>query len=133
MTLLKGNTQYYCRVRAKSGSTWGSYSSTADFVTASGSGVDDGATTPEIFSLSQNFPNPFNPTTLIRFTLPVRSHARLSLFNPLGQAVRELVDSDEDTGTHEVRLDGAGLASGMYYYRLEAGTFVATKKLLLIK
>lgn len=91
------------------------------------------------FSLSQNYPNPFNPTTHIGYALPGRSHVVLEVFNLLGQKVAELVNGDMDAGSHDVRFDGTGLASGVYFYRISAraidgaDTYVATKKLLLLR
>jgi hypothetical protein len=88
---------------------------------------------PDQFVLSQNYPNPFNPTTRIRFGLPVTSPVRLEVFNALGQMVASLAEGVLDPGYHEVSLDGASLASGVYLYRLQAGTFVATKRFALVK
>jgi 5'-nucleotidase / UDP-sugar diphosphatase len=85
------------------------------------------------FELGQNFPNPFNPTTVIGYALPGRMRANVTVFNALGQVVRELVNEDQDAGYHEVRFDGTGLASGIYFYRLHAGSFVETRKLTLLK
>jgi hypothetical protein len=88
---------------------------------------------PEAYTLSQNVPNPFNPTTTIRYSLPENSQVRLALYNTLGQEVMTLVSGVREAGLHEVRLDGSGLASGVYVYRLEAGSFVDQKKLVLVK
>jgi 5'-nucleotidase/UDP-sugar diphosphatase len=85
------------------------------------------------FELGQNYPNPFNPSTTIRYALPSRARAIVTVYNALGQVVKELVDEDQDAGYHDVRFDGAGLASGVYFYRLHAGNFVETKKLTLLK
>ncbi len=85
------------------------------------------------FMLSQNFPNPFNPTTTIRYNLPNRSQVILSVFNTLGQQVAVLVEGEQEAGYHEVRFDGSGLSSGMYFYRIQAGTYVGTKKFILTK
>jgi 5'-nucleotidase len=85
------------------------------------------------FELGQNYPNPFNPTTMIRYGLPSSARANLTVFNSLGQVVKELVNENEEAGYHEVRFDGTGLASGVYFYRLQAGSFVETKKLTLVK
>jgi len=85
------------------------------------------------FELGQNYPNPFNPSTVIRYALPLRTRTNVTVFNALGQVVKELVNEDEDAGYHEVRFDGTGLASGVYFYRLQAGSFVETKKLTLLK
>jgi photosystem II stability/assembly factor-like uncharacterized protein len=91
------------------------------------------STPPGEFRLLQNYPNPFNPTTTIRYALPNRSRVTLSVFNTLGQQVATLVNDTHDAGYHEVRFDGTGLASGVYFYRFRAGEYVATKRLLLIR
>ena len=88
---------------------------------------------PSSPSLFQNYPNPFNPSTTIRYGLPGMSHVTLSVYNPLGQRVAILRDENQDAGYHEVRFDGSGLASGVYFYRLQAGNFVKTMKLLLFR
>ncbi|HTX18887.1 MAG TPA: YCF48-related protein [Bacteroidota bacterium] len=85
------------------------------------------------FELNQNFPNPFNPTTTIRYAIPIRSHVTLRVFNTLGQEVAELVDAEKIAGTYTVTFDAGGLASGVYLYRLETGGFVQTRKLMVIK
>jgi spore coat protein A len=88
---------------------------------------------PREFGLAQNYPNPFNPTTEIRFSLPQDSHVRLALFNSLGQEVKTLIDDFAPAGYHSVRLDAGNLASGTYFYRIQAGGFVSTKKMVLVK
>ncbi len=88
---------------------------------------------PSVFLLSQNYPNPFNPTTTIRYTLPHRSHVTLTVYNTLGQKIAELINADTGAGYHEVKFDGSRLASGMYVYRLQAGDYLAAKKLILLK
>ena len=85
------------------------------------------------FVLSQNYPNPFNPSTTIQYTLPVKEHVALSVFNTLGVRIAVLVDEEEQQGRHEVRFDGSNLATGVYFYRLQAGTSAITKKLLLLR
>lgn len=88
---------------------------------------------PEVFSLSQNYPNPFNPSTSIRFQLPIASEVTLKVYDVLGREVSTLVSGATPAGSHTVRWDASGLASGVYLYRLQAGTFVETKNLLLVK
>ncbi len=88
---------------------------------------------PTCFSLSQNYPNPFNPSTIIRYSLQDHSDVTLLIFDVLGQQVAELVNNEMEAGHHEVRFDASHLASGVYFYRLTAGTFVESKKLLLLR
>ena len=94
-------------------------------------GTDPG--TPAGFVLSPNYPNPFNPSTTIRYTLPASSEVRLSVFDTLGREVSVLVNGRRDAGDHDVKFDASGLASGVYYYRLQSGPFIATRKLLFVK
>jgi hypothetical protein len=90
-------------------------------------------TIPDRSALLQNYPNPFNPSTTIRFGLPHRAHVILTLFNTLGQQVATLTNGEIDAGYHEVTFDGSGLPSGVYFYRIQAGDFSQTKKLLLLR
>lgn len=85
------------------------------------------------YRLFQNYPNPFNPTTNIRFSLPQREHVTLKIFDLLGKEVATLVEEDLDAGEHAVVFDGKGLASGVYLYHLEAGSFVERKNLVLLR
>jgi len=85
------------------------------------------------YNLSQNYPNPFNPTTTIQYALPHHSHVTLTVYNTLGQIVAVLVNSEMEAGNQTIRFNGSHLASGVYFYRLQAGSFVDTKKLLLIR
>ncbi len=87
----------------------------------------------ESFKLSQNYPNPFNPTTTIEYALPHRSHVSLTVFNMLGQQVATLVNGEVEAGYHGVQFNAAGLASGVYFYRLQTPGFVQTRKLLLVR
>jgi hypothetical protein len=85
------------------------------------------------FDLAQNYPNPFNPSTTITFELPRASQVNLSVFDILGRGVSVLVNEWRDAGVHEVKFDGSNLPSGVYFYRLQAGDFTETKRLLLLK
>lgn len=98
------------------------------------SGVETlGGVLPEEFSLEQNYPNPFNPSTTIRFDIPNASPVRLSVFDVLGREVAVLVNEQIAAGVHEVSFDAKQFASGMYVYRLQAGNFVQTRKMLFLK
>jgi hypothetical protein len=88
---------------------------------------------PTAFALHQNFPNPFNPATTIQFDLPQRSNVTLSVYNVLGQKVAKLVDEVRPAGKHAVVFDASRYASGLYLYRIEAGTYSRTMKMLLLK
>jgi hypothetical protein len=85
------------------------------------------------FKLSQNYPNPFNPTTNIRFSLPSKEFVTLKTYNSLGMEVSTLVNQNLNAGIYEVNFDGKDLSSGTYYYRLTAGNYTETKKMLMIK
>jgi hypothetical protein len=88
---------------------------------------------PNRFVLHQNYPNPFNPNTTIKFELPQSSAVRLSVYDMLGREVSVLANERRDAGVHEVRFDGSNLASGVYFYRLQAGDFVQAKGLVITK
>jgi len=97
-----------------------------------------GTNLPTKFALDQNYPNPFNPTTQVRFALPKNSHVQLVVYNVLGQTVKTLVDQEMAAGTHEVTWDGRNadgnqVSSGIYFYRINADNFNATKKMMMLK
>ena len=93
---------------------------------------------PQDFTLSQNYPNPFNPRTQFDFALPTHSHVTIDVFNILGQKIKTLADADYSAGRYTVDWDGtadngSAVASGVYFYRMNADDFQATKKLMLLK
>ncbi|PWB74286.1 hypothetical protein C3F09_04125 [candidate division GN15 bacterium] len=110
-------------------------SSTGDWAELTGTGE---ASLPASFALDQNFPNPFNPTTTISFTLPTASQVTLEIYNLLGQKVRTLVDAPMTAGNHSVMWNatdqsGRSVSSGVYFYRLVAGEQTASRKMVLLK
>jgi len=88
---------------------------------------------PELFRLAQNFPNPFNPATVISYQLAVNSFATMKVYDLLGREVATLVNEDKPAGSYTVQWDAAHFASGVYFYRVQAGNFIDTKKMILMK
>ena len=88
--------------------------------------------TPAQYRLAQNYPNPFNPSTTIQFSIAQQSHVKLEVFDMLGQRIATLTDGERPAGDYSERFDGTRVASGVYLYRLRAGSFTATRKMLLI-
>ncbi|MEX0721448.1 MAG: two-component regulator propeller domain-containing protein [Balneolaceae bacterium] len=88
---------------------------------------------PDDFELKQNYPNPFNPVTKISYALPQSSHTRITVYNSIGQQVATLLNEVKSAGNHEVNFNAEQLNSGMYIYRIEAGSFSQTRKMMLIK
>jgi hypothetical protein len=103
---------------------------TDDFYPAGG--VDEMGI-PKKFELMQNYPNPFNPTTIIKYALPKEAHVTIKVYNALGQEVATLINQNVDAGYHEINFNASNLASGMYIYRIQAGNYVAVKKMMLLK
>lgn len=95
--------------------------------------VFPGVTPPSSFLLHQNYPNPFNPNTVITYELPATAQVSLKVYDVLGREVATLVSDRQSAGRYEVKWDASGLPSGVYFYRLSAGTFVHVKKMLLMK
>ena len=85
------------------------------------------------FNLAQNYPNPFNPTTKITYSVAQRNHVSLKVYDMLGREVASLVNTTKDAGTYEVNFNASSLASGLYIYKIQAGNFVQSKKMMLLK
>jgi hypothetical protein len=88
---------------------------------------------PSSYELKQNFPNPFNPTTNIQYSLPKASTVRLKVYDILGRLVQTLVNSEQNPGNYSVTFNAENFSSGVYFYQLQAGGFTETKKLMLLK
>lgn len=119
---------------------WYGYDATAPHAKAAewfdlvvGLNEDVNGQTPEVFELNQNYPNPFNPTTSIKFSIPKSGEVTLKVFDVLGREVATLVNQTMNAGAYTFNFDASKLASGMYVYRLTAGDFVASKKMMLLK
>jgi len=88
---------------------------------------------PKKYSLLQNYPNPFNPSTTIKYSIVIKGEVKLTIYDILGREVSVLVNEVKDPGYYEVNFNASNLASGVYFYRLVAGNFVSTRKMLLLK
>ncbi|GJQ33225.1 MAG: hypothetical protein HBSAPP04_20640 [Ignavibacteriaceae bacterium] len=127
---------YKLVAKVKTGSSWiqigsGSYSNPISFNILQRSIENEAG--PVDFTLDQNYPNPFNPTTMIRFAVPADMNVKLDVYNTLGEKVAELINGPMTAGTYEVPFNAASLPSGIYFYRIEAGSNVAIKKMILAK
>lgn len=96
-------------------------------------GIRDKNALPQKIVLNQNFPNPFNASTTIRYELPERAHVRIDICDLIGRKVTTLLDGLQPAGFHQLLWKAEGLSSGIYFYKIQAGDFVATKKMLLVK
>jgi len=136
----EGQSLEFHQTSAAGGQTFAPYFTAGyvDIKSATDAGEEDEFILPNEYSLAQNNPNPFNPSTKIQFELPRAGHIRLTVFNVLGQTVRTLCDEKLPGGKHSVIFDGKNnnggkIASGIYFYRLEAGDFTQSKKMILLK
>ncbi len=116
--------------------TYGNYKlyprTNSDFGTVTGIRREP-VTVPQTYSLDQNYPNPFNPTTTIRYSIPNSSMVTLTIYNILGQEIATLVHQRQGAGTYTATFQASRFASGVYFYRLTAGSFTSVKKMLMLK
>lgn len=112
----------------------------ADYDYASGNfsitaptGISDGEAEVKTYQLSDAYPNPFNPSTTIRFSIPSAGNVKLIVFNTIGEEVSELLNDYKPAGNYKVEFSAEGLTSGTYFYRIETASFVVTKKMVLLK
>lgn len=97
------------------------------------SNIDNVYNHPISFKLNQNFPNPFNPTTKISYSIPQESFISLKIYDVLGNEIQTLIDEEKSAGNYIVEFDGTGLSNGIYFYKLRSGDFIGTKKMILLK
>jgi len=95
--------------------------------------VEEEGSLPESHLLSQNYPNPFNPTTKINYSISQTGIVTLTVFDVLGNEIASLVNEEKSTGNYEFTFDTAGLPSGIYFYKLQTGSFTETKKMILLR
>ncbi len=98
-------------------------------------GINDntGNTIPKEYKLDQNYPNPFNPSTIISYQLSAAGKVSITVYDLLGRQVANLVNKEQPAGNYKINFDASSLASGIYYYRIVAGKFIKTKKMILLK
>jgi len=96
-------------------------------------GIADEGVVPEKYELSQNYPNPFNPETVIRYSLPKAEEVSLVVYNLIGEEVANLINERKPAGNYTVEWNASDIASGIYFYRLQAGDFIETRKMILLK
>ena len=107
---------------------------TGTVVVSAATGIEDQSSSiPGKFEISQNYPNPFNARTAIEYALPQDSHVKIVIYNLLGQNIESLVDQSQTAGIHQVIWNAADVPTGVYFYRIEAGDFTQTRKMLLTK
>jgi hypothetical protein len=123
---------YYWRVQAKNMTGVGPWSAAQSFNTVL-TGVKEAGVQPTEYSLSQNYPNPFNPSTTFTFSLAARSFVSLKVFDVMGRDVATIVSENLDAGNYSRQWNAAAMTGGVYFYRLQAGTFTETKSLILLK
>ena len=133
-TVLSLTTNYSWIVAASNSFGTGDYSTEFRFQTGEGMTVaDHDGVIPADFALSQNHPNPFNPSTIIGYSLPRTAIVSLRIFNTLGQEVASLVNEQKEAGYYQARWNALDVPSGIYFYRLQAGGFLETKKMILLR
>ena len=130
---LNGNTTYYWRVNAKSQFGWGTFTNWNHFTTAQTSIKQISSEIPKEYKLENNYPNPFNPSTKIKFSLPQNSAVKLSVYDISGKSVAILINDKLNAGYYEFEFEGSNLSSGIYFYKIEAGSFSDVRKMILLK
>ena len=128
VVVAEGTYSYQCNIHFSIGMI-------GKFIATNPTGVENTKTSirPAVFKLEQNFPNPFNPATRISFDIPSPAHVTLKVYNLIGEEVAKIVDRNMNAGSYSTTWNAASLPSGVYFYRLDAGQFSDTRKLVLLK
>ncbi|MFO7445297.1 MAG: T9SS type A sorting domain-containing protein [Ignavibacteriaceae bacterium] len=127
--VVQGQTYTY-RVKAYKDTFETNYTNEATVILV---GVGGRNSIPEEYALSQNYPNPFNPATIIKFALPQAALTKITIYNLLGKEIQTLINEEIEAGYHEVSFDASSFPSGVYFYRIQSGNFIHTKKMILMK
>lgn len=130
---LERDTDYYYTVRASNGQATSEWSNTRTFTTYTPMASDEPGSLPQIAELDQNYPNPFNPVTTISYKLPEDTPVELEVLSVEGRRITVLVDEHQTAGRHHITFDASDLASGVYMYRLRAGSTVETRTMTFVK
>jgi hypothetical protein len=133
VTGLARETAYEWRIRSWNSNGYSDWSETYSFTTAREPSVLEDLGIPAEYELFQNYPNPFNTSTVIRYGIPELSHVSITIFNSLGQKITELVHEEHEAYFYEITFDASYLPSGIYIYRLQAGAYVESKRMLYLK
>jgi hypothetical protein len=128
---LQMNKRYWWRVKAKNIVGWGDFSEVRTFEVVTS--VDDENQLPTTYSLEQNYPNPFNPSTTIKYQIPTQNFVTLKVYDVLGNEIETIIKEEKSIGNYGVEFNATSLPSGVYFYRLQAGKFFDTKKMVLMK
>jgi len=133
-----GNVDNRSSVYSSSSSTWGAFNydlRIRPIIATDKSlvGIEESASLPQRFELYNNYPNPFNPTTIIKYELPKAGLVNLKIYDILGREVMTLVNNEQSPGVYKIPFKGENLSSGVYFYRIQAGSFVQSKKMILLK
>ena len=129
---LTSSTEYFWRVRAENSLSISDWSDVFSFTTKMLTSIEV-ESIPSSYFLHQNYPNPFNPGTTIRYDLPEAGNVNISVFDLTGRLVRTLQDGRKAAGSYTINFNSSGLASGVYFYQIRAGSFIETKRMMLIK
>jgi hypothetical protein len=131
--VLQNNRQYFWRIRAGNSSGYGPYSSVWNFTTGMVGINPISAEIPKEFIMYNNYPNPFNPSTKIKFDMPEPSFTKITIYDISGREVKTLVNENLRAGKYEINFDASGLSSGVYLYRMNSADFTQVKKMILVK
>jgi hypothetical protein len=95
--------------------------------------IENESGVPYKFSLSQNYPNPFNPSTVINYSLAASERVQITVYDLLGKEIKTLVNEVKGPGSHQVTFNASGISSGVYFYKISAGSFLDIKKMVVVK